>query len=161
MSAVVRVVPRDQLDWGDVERDWGTPIMAVRALPENEEVIRYMFGDKIIKGGDSDPYDWRILPHVNAGWYPPAFQYGAYRGRSQQDVQRGDWITLCPLGLIYRDHPSRFEAEWVITGPVSTPRVSAAINYDHLPPKSEWQKPNIDNLPPKSEWPKLYWKENA
>lgn len=74
MSAVVRVVPRDQLDWGDVERDWGTPIMAVRALPENEEVIRYMFGDKIIKGGDSDPYDWRILPHVNAGWYPPAFQ---------------------------------------------------------------------------------------
>ncbi|USX46801.1 hypothetical protein [Dietzia kunjamensis] len=160
MSAVVAIVTKDQFDRGDVERDWQNQYMAVRALPENDEVIEHMFGDLVVKGGDSDAYEWRILPHLNAGWYPPAFRYGAYKGAAQQDVQRGDWMILSVFGLIYGSHPSKFEAEWVITGSVSKPRVSEAISPDHLPPKSEWQKPNIDNLPPKSEWPKIYWKEN-
>lgn len=160
MGEVVAVVTRDQFARGYVERDWRNQYMAVLALPENEKVIKHMFGDLVVKGDDSDAYDWRILAHVNSGWYPPDFRYGAFKGLVQQDVQLGDWIILTPFGLIHSYNPETFEAEWAITGSVSEPRVSEAINHDHLPPRSEWEKPNIDNLPPKSEWPEIYWKEN-
>lgn len=134
--------------------------MAVQALPENDDVIKDMFGDLVVKGGSSDPYEWRIFEHRHAGWYPPAFRHGAYRGMVQQDVQSGDWFVLYVGSLTRCYDPGTFEAEYSIVGSAKEPRISRAINPDHLPRKSEWQKPNIDNLPPKSEWPNLYWKEN-
>ena len=160
MRGAVVVVPRDRPADVAVRSDRDNQIMAVQALPENDDVIRHMFGDLAVKGGDSEPYEWRILRHRHAGWYPPAFRHGAYRGMVQQDVQYGDWLVPYVSSLTRRYDPETFEAEYSIVGPAEKSRVSQAINPDHLPPKSEWQKPNIDNLPPRSEWPKLYWKEN-
>ena len=161
MRGAVEIISRDLAERGHTARpDRLNQIMAVRAVPENDDVIRHMFGGLVVKGADGDPYDWRILEHLNEGWYPPAFKYGAYKGAAQQDVQRGDWFVLYVSGLIHCYPAAVFESNFVVTGPAAEPRVSTAINPDHLPPKSEWQKPNIDNLPPQSEWPKLYWKEN-
>lgn len=162
MGEVVAVVSRAQAERGRTEPlNRENQIIAVRSLPENEDVIRHMFGDLVVTGGDADPYDRRILPHVNKAWYPPAFRFGAYKGLVQQNVKRGDGMILSPLGLIHRYSPEQFEVEWFITGTVSEPRVSGAINRDHLPPRSKWQKPEIDNLPPKSEWPRTYWREDG
>lgn len=158
MSEVVAVVTSDQAERGGLDRDWRNQYLAVRSLPENEKTIRYMFGDKIVKGGDSDAYDWQIQAHVNSGWRPPSFRFGANKGLCQQDVQQGDWILLSPFGLIHSYTPEKFEAEWFITGAVLAPRVSDSINTDHLPPESEWD--NYDTLPPKSEWTKIYSREN-
>lgn len=160
MRGAVVVVPKGRPTDVPDRSDRDNQIMAVQALPENDDVIKYMFGDLVVKGEHSDPYDWRILAHRHAGWYPPAFKHGAYRGMVQQDVHYGDWFVLYVGSLTRRYDPGAFDAEYSIVGPATEPRVSQAINPDHLPPKSEWQKPNIDNLPPKSEWPKLYWKEN-
>lgn len=46
-------------------------IMAIQALPDNDDVIRHMFGDLIVKGKGGDPYDWRILEYFHEGWRPP------------------------------------------------------------------------------------------
>lgn len=162
MHGALVVVSRDQAERGLFgEPDQRNQIMAVQALPENDDVIGHMFGDLVVRGTGGDPYDWRILEHLHEGWYPPAFKYGAYRGSSQQDVQRGDWFILYVGGLIHHYAPATFESDFVVTGPAAEPRVSEALDPDHLPPKSEWQKPHIDNLPPRSEWPKRYWKENG
>lgn len=136
MSAYA-VVPRQRAEEGvdriDRDRGW----LAIRSLPENEATIRGMFGNKISQGEDVDPYDWEIHSHVNAGWNPAKFAYGAQKGLAAQTVQRGDWIVLTPFDLIYSYTAEKFDTDFCLAARVLQPRVAVSIAVDDLPPQAQ------------------------